>query len=52
MSTSEGLPNWRDHLATLADADHVIDMLAQPVDSGLRQEVGLVIRRSGPNQKP
>jgi hypothetical protein len=46
MSTSEGLPNWRDHLATLADADHVIGMLAQPVDSGLRQEVGRLLFQS------
>lgn len=33
------LPQWRDHLATMADADAVLDLLADPTDPAARQEV-------------
>jgi hypothetical protein len=39
MTTSDDLPQWRDYLATLAEADSVLELLADPSDPLHRQEV-------------
>jgi hypothetical protein len=38
MTTSEQLPQWSDYLAILANADKVLDLLANPADPLARQE--------------
>ncbi len=39
MTDSNDLPQWRDYLATLAEADGVLDLIADPADPLARQDV-------------
>jgi hypothetical protein len=39
MTIEDGLPQWRDYLAILAEAESVVDLLADPGDPGRRQDV-------------
>jgi hypothetical protein len=46
MTTSDDLPQWRDYLAMLADADSVVELLAEPADPLRRQEVNRLLFQS------